>query len=117
MVLFASVPSNLASFSTGNATLIVVANQVAIILPALQIQRLRLNSYLLVWWCDESKSSQSEIILDRPLFDHSSVFFVYMISVCSREILSIEAKTTQNSVMKLPRISHEELLKRFKIIF
>lgn len=40
-----------------------------------------------------------------------------MISVCSREILSIEAKTTQNSVIKLPRISHEELLKRFKIIF
>ena len=53
MVLFASVPSNLASFSTGNATLIVVANQVAIILSALQIQRLRLNSYLLV--CEDKR--------------------------------------------------------------
>ena len=53
MVLFASVPPNLAPFSTGNATLIVVANQVAIILPALQIQRLRLNSYLLV--CEDKR--------------------------------------------------------------
>lgn len=40
-----------------------------------------------------------------------------MISVCSREILSIEAKTTQNSVIKLPRISHEELFKTIQNYF
>ena len=53
MALFASVPSNLASFSTGYATLIVVANQVSVILPALQIQRLRLNIYPLV--CEDKR--------------------------------------------------------------